>query len=61
MLLIIVWALWHLSNVTIHYLIWGLKIRGVTTDRSKDVLINLFVPSSISIVLLVSYFSIGLT
>jgi hypothetical protein len=31
-LLIIVWALWPLNNVTIHYLKWGFKTRGVTIE-----------------------------
>jgi hypothetical protein len=30
-LLIIVWELWPLNNVNIHYLIWGLKTWGVTS------------------------------
>jgi hypothetical protein len=30
-LLIIVWALWPLNSVTIHYLIWGLRTWGVTS------------------------------
>jgi hypothetical protein len=36
-LLIIVWALLPLSNVTIHYLKWGFKTRGVTVYLGNSI------------------------